>query len=463
MFAAAPGCPFPLRTTSGTSFGLGADFVFFRLPGSTWSVALSGASTSGCANSAIGGLDVRGRRRELVRPGQPADLDLEEVAGGHLVREARVLVERARRDSLTTGLPDLHVLRHRVDDLEDVPRVLELVPHDLLHRLHELLLAAEPEEVGVGVPVAHEVERLPALQALVAGPEVDRGVVAALEVDVAAVDVEPDAAELVDALPEAVEVDADQEVDRETRQLANRLERPLGAAVRVRGVDSVRGGATVRALDLDDEVAGKGEHRDRVVRRIGAQEHERVRAGRSGSVLGTVVVADHERDTGPLGSRHLEHLCSRLEATDRRRPLEALELPQVGAAGDSGGRRQADGYEHEQDRPERSQEAALALGPAVPRDRAQRPGRQDGLPVAVDDRYPADSSLERCSHPKKRERLSALAKSMLADYAATSTGYLSAPAVSNLVTQCYLVAPAWARFRDSSASRVPSTMFRSFS
>ncbi len=53
MFAAAPGWPFPFSTTSGTSFGLGADFVFFRLPGSTWSVAFWGASTSGCANSAI--------------------------------------------------------------------------------------------------------------------------------------------------------------------------------------------------------------------------------------------------------------------------------------------------------------------------------------------------------------------------------------------------------------------------
>ena len=88
------------------------------------------------------------------------------------------------------------------------------MPHELLHRLHELLLAAEPEQVGVRVPVAHEVEGLPALQALVARPEVDGGVVAALEIDVAAVDVEPDAAELVDAFPEAFEVDGDQEVDR---------------------------------------------------------------------------------------------------------------------------------------------------------------------------------------------------------------------------------------------------------
>jgi cytochrome c-type biogenesis protein CcmH/NrfG len=70
------------------------------------------------------------------------------------------------------------------------------------------------------VPVAHEVEGLPALEPLIAGPEVDRRVVAALRVEVAAVDVEPDTAELVDALAEAVEVDADQEMDRKARQLA---------------------------------------------------------------------------------------------------------------------------------------------------------------------------------------------------------------------------------------------------
>ena len=81
----------------------------------------------------------------------------------------------------------------------------------LLERPHELLLAREPVVVVVGVAEADERERVGAAQPLVAGLQVDVGEVgrgaAVVVVVVAAVDVEPDAAELVDDLAEAAEVD----------------------------------------------------------------------------------------------------------------------------------------------------------------------------------------------------------------------------------------------------------------
>ena len=88
---------------------------------------------------------------------------------------------------------------------------VEVVRELLLQRAHELLLAREPVVVVVGVPEADELERLLAGQPLVARLEVDVRVVrrrrAGVDVVVAAVDVHPDAADLVDDLLEAVEVD----------------------------------------------------------------------------------------------------------------------------------------------------------------------------------------------------------------------------------------------------------------
>ena len=70
-----------------------------------------------------------------------------------------------------------------------------LVRHAVLERLEEQLLAREPVEVGVGVAEADEVERLLAVELLVAGLEVDLRVAAraADRVDVAVVDVHVDA------------------------------------------------------------------------------------------------------------------------------------------------------------------------------------------------------------------------------------------------------------------------------
>ena len=93
--------------------------------------------------------------------------------------------------------------------------------HLLAERAHELLLAGDAVQVVVRVAEAHEVERLLAAQQLIPGLEVDVRVVvvarAGVPVVVAAVDVHPDAAELVDDLFEAVEVDRDEVVDRATR------------------------------------------------------------------------------------------------------------------------------------------------------------------------------------------------------------------------------------------------------
>ena len=152
------------------------------------------------------------------------------------------------------------------DDLR-APSRREVVGELVLHRLHELLLAGDAEEVGVGVPVADVVERAAAGEQLVAGLEVDLRVAerrreAGVVVEVAAVDVDPDAAEPVDDLLEPPEVDRDQVVDRQADQVADRLHRPLRAAVRVGRVDLPREDRLARAVDVDDQVARERHHRD---------------------------------------------------------------------------------------------------------------------------------------------------------------------------------------------------------
>src|SRR5581483_4066240 len=131
--------------------------------------------------------------------------------------EARVAEHRRARDAAAAAGRDLHVLRDGADDprrLQEAEVVLELV----LDRLDELLLPLDAVEVRVRVPVANVVERAAAREPLVPGLEVDLRVAAvagaALVVVVAAVDVDPDAAELVHDLLEAAEVDGDQVVDR---------------------------------------------------------------------------------------------------------------------------------------------------------------------------------------------------------------------------------------------------------
>src|SRR5205085_10582374 len=111
---------------------------------------------------------------------------------------------------------DLEVLLERADQLRNVEE-REAAREAVFQRLEEELLPREPIEVGVGVPEADEVERLLPIELLVAGLQVDGRVAArsALGVDVAVVDRDIHAVELVHDQLEAVEVDRDQVVDRD--------------------------------------------------------------------------------------------------------------------------------------------------------------------------------------------------------------------------------------------------------
>ncbi len=252
-------------------------------------------------------LDVRfGRDDVEVRPLLEAlDLRLEEVARRQRVREEGVLEHGLAVELRVAADADLDVLRDRLDHLGEVERPragLDLI----LERAHEQLLARDAVEVGVRVPVADEVERLVAAELLVAGEEVDRGEaeVAAAVVEVAPVDVDPDAPDGVDELAEAAEVDRDQVVDGQPGQLADGLEGPLRAARRVGVVDPGAEDRLARAVDLDEEVARERHHRDRLRLRIGTHEHDRVGARlRPLALAGALVVADHESRGGLAGQR----------------------------------------------------------------------------------------------------------------------------------------------------------------
>ena len=100
---------------------------------------------------------------------EPLDARLEHAAAREPVGEERVREDGAPVDVDAAALGDLDVVRDRVDDLRQRDRREALL--DLaLERLHELLLARDAVEVGVRVPVANVVERLPTGELLVPGP-----------------------------------------------------------------------------------------------------------------------------------------------------------------------------------------------------------------------------------------------------------------------------------------------------
>src|SRR2546430_16119108 len=102
------------------------------------------------------------------------DSPLAEVAAGQAVEEERVVDHRRETDAGTAGTADLDAPLDRTQQARDME--LREPGELLLRRANEHLLARDTEEVGVGVPVAHEVERLLAAQPLVTGLEVDRRV-----------------------------------------------------------------------------------------------------------------------------------------------------------------------------------------------------------------------------------------------------------------------------------------------
>jgi hypothetical protein len=214
---------------------------------------------------------------EAGRLFDPFELRLEEMPGRKTVGEEGVAEHGLAVQLRVAADADLDVLGDRLDHPRQVERPgagTDLI----LERAQEELLARNAVQVGVGVAIAHEVERLVAAELLVAGEEVDRGVaeVAAAVVEVPPVDVDPDAAEGVDELVEAAEVDRDQIVDRHACQLPDGLERPLRAAFREGAVDAGAESRLPRAVDLDVEIAREGEERHGLRVWVGPDEHDRV-------------------------------------------------------------------------------------------------------------------------------------------------------------------------------------------
>jgi len=138
-------------------------------------------------------------------------------------------------------------------------------------RPHELLLAADAAEVGVDVPGPHEGQRLHPVHLVAAGGHVQVGV-AVVQAAAAAV-AEGDAAEGVDHLQEAGEVDLGVVVDGQPGRLPNGPDQEAGAAEGEGGVDL--GGA---AVDGGPQVPRQRQHHRPVPVGAEVQDHDGVGA-----------------------------------------------------------------------------------------------------------------------------------------------------------------------------------------
>ncbi len=153
---------------------------------------------------------------------------------------------------LIESMSEVVWLGDRLDELEDLGPVLAPAAGLALHLLEEELLALHAREVArLVVAEAHEVERLLAVHELVAGLEVDGLPARPWRVVVAVVDGDVDAAEDVDDVPEAGEVDLDVVVDRQAGERGERLHRAGRPAVGVGGVHLV----VADSVDVDAQVA----------------------------------------------------------------------------------------------------------------------------------------------------------------------------------------------------------------
>jgi hypothetical protein len=307
------------------------------------------------------------------------------------------------------SLADLDVLRDRADEVRDA-RVREAVCNLLLERAHERLLARDAREVRVGVPEADEVECLLAGQLLVAGLQIDVRVVVVgrtrVLVVVATVDIQPDPTKRVDDLLEAMEVDGDQVVDREPRQVLDREQRALRVAARVGGVDPIgtEWGRRV-AVDRHVEVARERQQRDRLGHWIGADQHQRVRERRVARLrAGAVVVADDERDRRAVRDRDVERARG-LDDGGRVRAQSGDELVRVEiAASDPAEDQRRDAEQRDQqDAPEKPEPARCRRRRlAVTGDGADRGRRrrrwENGLAVARCLGAAPDASLQCRPH-----------------------------------------------------------------
>ena len=331
-----------------------------------------------CFARCFGRLDVGGRRLgRLARGRRPLRVhELVDALADHVRRRLEVdvvgrvddaeadLADRvARREQ--DGLGELEDLLRRVERLVAVevapehPRELlqvadrDAAPHQLLrplrvaHLAQEVLLARGADEVVVAVAVADVGQRVGAAELLVARVDVDHRVAAgaALVVEVVAVDVGVDAADVVDRAPEAAEVDRDHVVDRERlavdlEQVLDRADRAALAGGLVRGVDL---DLVADARDVDEQVARDRHHRDDLLVRVEPDEDHRVRARLVAGLavaVADVGAEDHQRlrlagvgavDLGdldrrpPLGAQDVEHVVDLQQhgRGDRARGREA--------------------------------------------------------------------------------------------------------------------------------------------
>ena len=170
--------------------------------------------------------------------------------------------------------------------------------------MQEHLLAGVAVEVGVGVAVARECQRVCAVQQLVAGWDVHLGVLVLaghVHVVVALVDRHVDAVELVHQVTEALEIDGHQVVGLDAGCVLDRLQRQLVSAVGVGGVDLV----DAVAGDGDVQVARQRQQRDVFGARIDPHQHQRVRTRPAGDVSSPEVGADHQRNRRGVADRQL--------------------------------------------------------------------------------------------------------------------------------------------------------------
>ncbi len=206
-----------------------------------------------------------------------------------------------RREVGADGVGQLVEQRRRLGDQVELD---SLIAEGTQH----LLLAQAAGEVVVVVARARVLEGGGAVHMLQAGGEVDAGVVVAgagvLVVLNRGRNVDRHAAERVDDLDKALEVDFSKVVDRDTEVVLNGGADEAGAGV-LRGRAEGIGGVdlvTAETGDRDQQVAGDREHRDIFGDRVNRDNDDGVGAGRAFVRRPLPLVDTEQQDVDPLGA-----------------------------------------------------------------------------------------------------------------------------------------------------------------